>query len=74
MDGWHFTRGPEGWQWHRLADGESPNTSSARAFPSLLECLEDAKRNGYSLILQSENLPLPFSDGFDGNPGADKPA
>ena len=53
MDGWHFTRGPEGWEWHRTARcGELK--SSTRAFASLLECLNDAKTHGYSLIVAGD--------------------
>jgi hypothetical protein len=52
MDGWHFTHGPHGWEWHRTAGGGNLK-SSARAFASLLECLNDAKTHGYSLILAS---------------------
>ena len=48
MNGWQFARWVQGWQWHRLGEGGEPSRKSTRVFPTLLECLEDATRHGYS--------------------------
>jgi hypothetical protein len=48
MKGWLFTRFSDGWRWNDFTDETLPHRS-ARAFPSLLECVNDATRNGYSL-------------------------
>jgi hypothetical protein len=47
MKGWLFTRFSDGWRWHDFTDEARPRRS-ANAFPSLLECVNDATRNGYS--------------------------
>ena len=47
MKGWLFTRFSDGWRWHDFS-GEALPRRSVYAFPSLLECLSDATRNGYS--------------------------
>lgn len=47
MKGWLFTRFSDGWRWHDFSDEARPRRS-ANAFPSLLECMNDATRNGYS--------------------------
>ena len=49
MLGWQFARVAEGWEWYRLSRAGELNIRSARAFASLLECLADATKNGYSV-------------------------
>ena len=49
MLGWQFARVADGWEWYRLSRRGQLSTRSARVFSSLLECLTDATRNGYSV-------------------------
>ena len=43
---WHFSKSSLGWEWY--AHGPSLEIQkSRRTFPTLLECMEDAKQNGY---------------------------
>jgi hypothetical protein len=43
---WHFSKSSLGWEWY--AHGPSSEIQkSGRTFPTLLECMEDAKQNGY---------------------------
>ena len=60
MDGWHFTRLPDGWQWHRISSSVGVATINSRAFESLLECLNDATKNGYALTAPSGSLAFTF--------------
>jgi hypothetical protein len=60
MNGWHFTRELDGWRWHRVNSCPGVPTITSGAFGSLLECLNDATRSGYSLVAHSETLSLPF--------------
>jgi hypothetical protein len=51
LDHWHFNGGTEsgGWSWMCLSDDDGFATQcSARTFPTLTECLQDAVVNGYS--------------------------
>ena len=57
MNGWQFARVVEGWQWQRLDDHGELSVKSMRVFPTLLECLEDAARSGYSLSMPGLNAP-----------------
>jgi hypothetical protein len=51
MDGWHFTSDAAGWRWHCIdVDGKVVKGSS-EAFPSLIQCIGDAMKHGYSLIV-----------------------
>ena len=47
MKGWLFTRFSDGWRWHDFNNQMLPRRS-ASAFTSLLDCINDATRNGYS--------------------------
>ena len=49
MADWEFKMGADGaWEWRRLAPGgRDVEKISARAFPSLLECMNDAEAHGY---------------------------
>ena len=49
--GWEFVRVREGWEWHRLGVRGQLDVDSSRVFATLLECLEDAKRHGYSVCV-----------------------
>lgn len=58
MKGWLFTHVADGWRWQ-----EFKNEALARrsiAFASLLECVTDARRNGYSFTAHFRNLDRPF--------------
>ena len=55
MIGWQFARARDGWQWQRLGEVNQLGTSSTRIFPSLLECLEDAANNGYSVSMPADS-------------------
>jgi hypothetical protein len=48
MIGWHFARLADGWEWFRITKAGELGASSARAFTSVSECLDDATKNGYS--------------------------
>ena len=56
MNGWQFARAPQGWEWHRLGENGQPRMNRSRAFASLLECLEDATRHGYSVSVPGANV------------------
>ena len=49
--GWEFARVREGWQWHRLGASGELHVNGSGVFATLLECLEDAKRHGYSVCM-----------------------
>lgn len=53
MNGWHFTKESDGWRWNRLHGSGEPPMRSSRGFGSLLDCLNDAKVNGYSVVVAS---------------------
>ena len=58
MIGWHFARATDGWEWFRITDAGQLGASSARIFASVLECLDDATKNGYSFIVPGgDGLP-----------------
>jgi hypothetical protein len=50
MPDWEFKMSADGaWQWRQLAAGDRrAETSSSRAFPTLLECMDDAEAHGYA--------------------------
>ena len=56
MSDWEFTMSADGgWQWRQLTPGERHvQKSSARAFPTLLECMSDAEAHGYTRGAESE--------------------
>jgi hypothetical protein len=60
MNGWHFTRETDGWRWHRMRDNAGGVPASSTAFRSLLECIEHATKNGYSLGIPARNPTLRF--------------
>ena len=51
MDGWHFTSSAEAWRWHCVDEAGELIKASSRSFPSLIECISDAMKNGYSIIV-----------------------
>ena len=62
---WEFAEAtPRGWTW-RCVDSESGSVVrlSSRSFPVLYECVEDAKRNGFT------PPPLKASPPQPGKPG-----
>jgi hypothetical protein len=61
MNGWHFTYDADGWHWHRMAGGVVLHHTRSQPFSSLLECLNDATTNGFSVVVPAQNLPVPFS-------------
>jgi hypothetical protein len=61
MNGWHFTHGTDGWRWHRMAEGVMIENTRSRAFGSLLECLDDATRNGDSTGAPAQGLRVPLA-------------
>ncbi|HEX2828921.1 MAG TPA: hypothetical protein VHP37_21405 [Burkholderiales bacterium] len=51
MDHWHFDGGAESreWSWMCMSEEEGIATQcSARTFPTLTECLQDAVNHGYA--------------------------
>lgn len=60
MNGWHFTREIDGWRWHRMRDNMGSVPATSDVFQSLLECIDNATQNGYSLAIPGRNLALPF--------------
>jgi hypothetical protein len=62
MNGWHFTHELDGWRWHRVSSYAGTLPISSRAFGSLLECLNDATKSGYSLAAPAQTLTLPFPE------------
>jgi hypothetical protein len=61
MNGWHFTHDTDGWRWHRITEGVVSKNTRSRGFGSLLECLDDATRNGYSMGAPAQDLRMPLS-------------
>lgn len=49
--GWEFARVRDGWEWQRLGTHGQLHVDRSRVFATLLECLEDAKRHGYSVCM-----------------------
>lgn len=56
MMGWQFARVAEGWEWQRLGEAGKLGLHSTRVFATLLECLDDAARNGYSFGMPAGNV------------------
>ena len=54
MNGWRFTRDPSGWRWHCDSSDAAGGNLSSGAFGSLLDCMNDAKRNGYTPSLEAQ--------------------
>jgi hypothetical protein len=54
MNGWHFTSAPEGWRWFCLDNHGNIAKASARSWPTLLECINDAKTYGYVLTVTGD--------------------
>ena len=49
MDGWNFTRTPDGWEWQRHEKTGQITKRSRGVFLTLLECITDATANGYAI-------------------------
>ena len=49
MNGWSFEETPDGvWQWCFIdPQGFRETQVSTQTFPTLVECIQDAKRHGY---------------------------
>ena len=48
VKGWSFTRAEAGWVWDHAGSPTHESSRSARAFPTLLECVNDAALHGYN--------------------------
>ena len=46
VEDWYFTSDHDGWRWHRVRRGGNV-TDSSSCFTALLQCVEDAIKNGY---------------------------
>jgi hypothetical protein len=49
MNGWPFTKGRDGWHWHLVGPAGNLLKTSSRPLRSLMECIRDAMKNGYTL-------------------------
>ena len=47
-EGWSFSRSDAGWEWHYAGSPMVESKRSLRAFPSLIECMNDASLHGYN--------------------------
>ena len=69
MKGWLFTHVSDGWRWQEFNKNEALVRRSI-AFASLLQCVTDARRNGYSFTAHpnlDRSCPvLPDSDSLVG--------
>ena len=62
MIGWQFAQTPNGWEWQRLYEDRQFDLCRGRVFPSLVQCLADARAAGYSMSVPAGNgvLKRPF--------------
>jgi hypothetical protein len=49
MNGWAFTKARDGWRWLWVDGGGNLVKASARPLRSLVECVRDAMKHGYSV-------------------------
>jgi hypothetical protein len=51
VNGWAFTKARDGWRWLSIDTAGNLVKTSPRPLRSLIECVRDAMKHGYSIAL-----------------------
>lgn len=51
MDEWAFTKSRDGWRWLCMDRAGNPIKTSSRPLRTLVDCVRDAMKHGYSIIV-----------------------